>query len=88
MPDRAYWSALENLIAASRITIDRPAGSAHPLNAEIIYPLDYGYLSVTRAGDGAGVDVWIGRTLPRRLVGVIMTVDLFKHDVAQKLLLG
>ena len=88
MPDRAYWSTFENLIAASRITIDRPAGSAHPLNGEIIDPLDYGYLSVTRAGDGAGVDVWIGSTLPRRLVGVIMTVDLFKHDVAQKLLLG
>ena len=88
MPDRAYWSALENLIAAIRITIDRSAGSAHALNTEIIYALDYEYLSVTRAGDGAGVDVWIGSTLPRRLVEVIMTVDLFKHDVEQKLLLG
>ena len=88
MPSAEYWNALDQLIESSRIEIDRPAGSIHPRHADVIYPLDYGYLVETRAADGAGVDVWIGTAGHRRLVGLIMTVDASKRDVEQKLLLG
>lgn len=83
-----YWSALDALIDASEISIDRPRGSAHPHYPEVIYPLDYGFLAATRAGDGDGVDLWLGSAGHQRLVAVILTVDLFKRDVEQKLLLG
>ena len=68
--------------------IDRPKGSAHPHNPELIYPLDYGYLTDTRSGDGHGVDVWIGSLKRRVITGVICTVDAGKRDTEVKILLG
>ena len=68
--------------------VDRPKGSAHPRIPGLIYPLDYGYLTDLRSGDGDGVDVWIG-TLKRRVItGVICTVDVAKRDTEVKILLG
>lgn len=84
----AFWRTLERLVAASEVVIDRPAGSAHPRYPEIRYPLDYGYLKGTHANDGDGVDVWLGASGSRAVVGVLNTVDLVKRDVEMKVLLG
>lgn len=83
-----FWHSCEALIASSALVIDRPRDSAHPRYPEMRYPLDYGYLSETRAGDGAGIDVWVGTLPERRLVGLIVTVDLLKRESEIKLLLG
>lgn len=40
-------------------TIDRPLGSVHPGNPEMIYPINYGYVDGVFAGDGAEQDVYI-----------------------------
>jgi inorganic pyrophosphatase len=84
-----FWQQLDNLFSSSKIVIDRPRDSAHPRHPDIIYPMDYGYLDNTSAGDGDGIDVWIG-SLPGQgtLVGAIATVDLFKRDVELKLLIN
>jgi hypothetical protein len=55
-----FWRALDALVAASAVVVDRPRGSRHPRYPERTYPLDYGFLDGTRSGDGAGVDVWLG----------------------------
>ena len=68
--------------------IDRPRNSTHPRYPEIVYPLDYGYLEGSTAIDGGGVDIWLGESGNRDLTGVILTVDLFKHDAEIKILLG
>ncbi len=88
-----FWTHLDRLLADSALVIDRPRGSAHPRYPQRIYPLDYGYLDGTTAGDGAGIDVWVGSepgtpgSAPR--VGAILcTVDLLKRDVEIKLLIG
>ena len=39
--------------------IDRPLGSAHPRHPEMIYPINYGYVSDVFAGDGAEQDVYV-----------------------------
>jgi inorganic pyrophosphatase len=83
-----FWDYLDRLVATSQIVIDRPQGSTHPRYAEMVYPLDYGYLSGTLAMDGGGVDVWVGSQGGRRPVAVIGTVDLEKRDVELKILLG
>lgn len=83
-----FWHNLDQLIAASEIVLDRPAGSVHPRHADIIYPLDYGYLAGTSAGDGAGIDVWLGSLPERALVGIVCTADVSKRDAEIKLLLG
>jgi inorganic pyrophosphatase len=87
MPPAEFWSQVDELIASSRIVVDRPTNSPHPRYAEFIYPVDYGYLEGTTTGDGDGIDVWLG-TGPRHLVGLICTVDLWKRDMEVKLLLG
>lgn len=88
----AYWEALDALVAASTLVVDRPRASAHPRFPAIIYPLDYGYLAGTRGGDGDGVDVWLGAAAKRsgrlRVTAVVLTVDLGKRDAEVKLLLN
>lgn len=42
-----------------KLVIDRPKGSTHPNHSDLIYPLDYGYLEGTAAGDGHDIDVWL-----------------------------
>ena len=83
-----FWRAMEELIAASEIVIDRPRGSRHPRHLDIIYPLDYGYLSNTTSPDGEGIDVWLGSGEDRTLLAVLLSVDLEKRDSEIKLLLG
>lgn len=83
-----FWRALDALVAASTVVIDRPAGAAHPRYPDFIYPLDYGYLAGTLAADGGGIDVWLGSQPERRVTGVICTVDGIKRDAEIKVLLG
>lgn len=89
----AFWTSLEALVASCKLVLDRPAGTPHPHYAELIYPLDYGYLEATRAIDGEGLDCWLG-SLPRdasngpELNGVLITLDPRKKDVELKLLLA
>jgi inorganic pyrophosphatase len=83
-----FWEKLDNLIATIPLVIDRPKGSAHPRYSELIYPLDYGYLEGTTAGDGDGIDVWRGSLGDNRLVAVICAVDGVKLDAEVKLIIG
>lgn len=84
----AFWTVLDTLVATSAVTIDRPRGSAHPRFPDDRYPLDYGYLAGTTAGDGHGIDVFLGHPEAREVTGVVCTVDLNKRDAELKVLLG
>ena len=55
---------------------------------EAIYPVAYGYLKGTTAGDGEGIDVWVGSLTPGTITGVVCTVDMRKRDAELKLLYG
>jgi inorganic pyrophosphatase len=88
MAAEAFWQMIDALVASSRIIIDRPAGSPHPRYPDDIYPLDYGYLEDSRAGDGAGIDIWRGSLADAQPTGVIVTIDLHKRDSESKILLG
>jgi inorganic pyrophosphatase len=87
-PEAEFWRRLDGLVAERPVRIDRPRGSAHPRYPDFIYPLDYGYLDGTRAPDGAGLDVWVGRLAERRVTAVVCAVDAGKRDVELKLLIG
>lgn len=88
MNNPAFWQALDCLISASEIVIDRPKGSPHPRFPSRIYPLDYGYLAGTASMDGDGIDLWRGSDPAQRLDAVVCTVDLMKRDSEIKLLIG
>jgi inorganic pyrophosphatase len=83
-----FWTRLDSLIQAARVVVDRPKGSPHPRYPSIVYPLDYGYLEGTSAGDGDGIDVWRGSLVEAQLDAIVCTVDLVKRDAEIKLLLG
>jgi inorganic pyrophosphatase len=83
-----FWNALDDLVRAKTIVIDRPSGSAHPRYPDLIYPLDYGYLDETQAMDGGGIDVWVGSLDLCAVTGIVTTVDLFKKDAELKILIG
>jgi inorganic pyrophosphatase len=83
-----FWSYIDDLVATSRVVIDRPKGSRHPKITEAIYPLDYGYLEGTTGGDGDGIDVWVGSHGSARATAVGCTIDGRKRDAEIKILLG
>jgi len=86
--DSAFWLGMSELVRTGSIVIDRPQGRAHPRYSEMIYPLDYGYLENTSAGDGDGIDVWIGSDKEKKLTGILCTFDKLKRDAEIKLLIG
>jgi len=86
--DIRFWQEMTQLTKTNAITIDRPRGKPHPRYPGMIYPFDYGYLENTSAGDGDGIDVWIGTSKQRALTGILGTFDTFKRDAEIKLLIG
>lgn len=83
-----FFELLDRLVASTVPSIERPRGSDHPRIPGAVYPVDYGEIPGTVAGDGAGVDVFVGTAPGLGLVGVVLTCDLAKRDVETKLLLG
>lgn len=45
-----FWQKLDTLMFSSDCTIDRPKGSTHFKYSNLVYPVDYGFLSDTTAG--------------------------------------
>ena len=88
IPADRFWAALDALVSTSAVVVDRPRGSRHPRVSVAVYPLDYGYLEGTVAGDGDGIDVWIGSIRPAAVTGVVCTVDSEKRDAEVKVLIG
>lgn len=86
--DSNFWQCLDELLIQSKIIIDRPKGSAHPLYFQIVYELDYGYLDGTKSSDNEGIDVWLGTDAEQKLDAIVCTVDLVKKDSEIKLLIG
>ncbi len=84
-PPVVDWAAIEALIAANGLTIDRPRHTAHPRYPEVVYPLDYGYINGTVGEDGDPIDVFVG-SQPTGLVAATRTIDRRKGDTEVKLL--
>ncbi|MEH2093021.1 hypothetical protein [Nostoc sp.] len=82
-----FWQKLDRLVATSNLKIERPRGTSHPRYPSFIYPLDYGYLQDTQAGDRANIDVWIGSLSAKKVTAIICSVDLEKRDTEIKILL-
>lgn len=79
------WEAWESLIEENGITLDRPQGSEHPDYSDIIYPIDYGYINLTKGTDGQELDIFVGSG-KNGLVAAMLTNDLRKGDRECKLI--
>lgn len=72
------------------VTVDRPLGSVHPEHPGLVYPINYGFVAGTVAGDGEPLDAYVlgvdapVETATGRVVAVIERYD----DVEDKLVVA
>ena len=73
-----------------RVTIDRPLGSRHPQHADIVYPVNYGYLPNTVSGDGMPIDAYLlGVDEPlAEAEGLVVAVIIRSDDTEDKLVVA
>ena len=70
------------------ISIDRPIGSVHPKQDDIVYPINYGFIHKVLGGDGEELDVYLlGVDAPvkeyaARIIGIVHR----RNDVEDKLI--
>ena len=66
--------------------IDRPIGSQHPSNPNIVYTINYGYVENIFANDGEEQDVYVlGTNMPiKRFEGKVIAVYHRTNDIEDK----
>jgi len=57
--DGDLMHTLSQLGRTVTVTADRPAGSTHPDHPDMVYPVNYGYVSGISSGDGEWMDAYI-----------------------------
>ena len=72
------------------VTVDRPLGSYHPDYPDLYYPVNYGYIEGTVAGDGEEIDAYVLGidTLVSELRGRVVAIIHRKNDTEDKLVVA
>lgn len=83
-----FWQKLDSLYFSSSVVIDRPKNSKHPKYEDMIYPVDYGYLTDTLSTDGSQIDVFFGSDESKKINSIAVSTDIIKRDCEIKLLIG
>ncbi|MFT4038759.1 MAG: inorganic diphosphatase [Thermomicrobiales bacterium] len=73
-----------------QVVIDRPLGSAHPRHPDLCYPVNYGELPGTLAGDGQPIDAYVlGVAAPcAAFDGEVIAILARADDVEDKLVVA
>lgn len=83
-----FWQKLDTLYLSSQLVIDRPKNTCHYKYSNLIYPVDYGYLSDTTSTDAAPIDVFKGSLKSSKIQAIIVSADILKKDCEVKLVVG
>lgn len=72
------------------VVMDRPLGSAHPDYADMIYPINYGYIPGTLAADGEAIDAYVlGPDKPlETFEGKVIAIVKRENDIEDKLVVA
>lgn len=72
------------------VVVDRPLGSRHPRHPDTVYPVNYGYIPNTEAGDLEPIDAYIlGVDVPvSSFIGEVVAIVIRRDDVEGKLVVG
>ena len=72
------------------VVIDRPMGTTHPRESDIVYPINYGYIPGTMAPDGHPIDAYVlGADSPlRKCSARVIAVIRRRDDVEDKLVVA
>ncbi|MGJ0961409.1 Inorganic pyrophosphatase [Faecalicoccus pleomorphus] len=83
-----FWQKMDTLLLSSTCKIDHPQGSSHPIYANLIYPVDYGYLQDTVGTDTQPIHVFKGKKTVHNVGAIVISADILKKDCEVKLLVG
>lgn len=82
-----FWQKLDTLFVSSNVSIERPAGTRHPLYSNLLYPVDYGYLLETGDG-GKNISLFKGSTSVTTIQTIVIVVDILKKELEVKVLIS
>ena len=83
-----FWQKLDSLYFSSSVVIGRPKNSKHPRYDDMVYPVDYGYLTDTISSDGSQIDVFFGSDTNKKIKSIAVSTDIIKRDSEVRLLIG
>lgn len=83
-----FWQKLDTLIMSSQLILDKPKGTVHHQYANLIYPVDYGYLQDTFSVDTAPIYAYKGTLPTDEANAIIVSADILKKDCVAKILIG
>ena len=83
-----FWQKLDTLYFSSSVVLTQPAGSSHPAYTNLVYPVDYGFLSDTLSQDDSGIAVYKGSLADNQVNTILVAADILKKDIEVKLLVG
>lgn len=83
-----FWQKIDTLMFSSSCTIDRPKGSTHFKYSNLVYPVDYGYLSDTTESGQGTIHIFKGSQSTFNVGAIIVSADILKKDCEVKLLIG
>lgn len=72
------------------VVIDRPLGSRHPRHPDLAYPVNYGYVPNTEAGDREALDAYVlGVTVAiSSFIGEVIAIIMRIDDIEDKLIVA
>lgn len=83
-----FWQKLDTIFLSSSFQLKQAAGSAHPMYANLIYPVDYGILKDTLSPDQQGIAMYRGSVSSHQVGTIIVAADILNKDVEVKFLVG
>ena len=83
-----FWQKLDTLYLSSQLVVDRPKNTCHYKYSNLVYPVDYGYLSDSTGSDQSPIDVFKGSVKSTKVGAIVVTADILKKDCEAKLLIG
>lgn len=83
-----FWQKMDTIFLSSDLKIDRPKGSTHFKYPNLVYPVDYGFLSDTTGSDQSPIDVFKGSLSCYQVQAVAVSADILKKDCEVKVLVG
>ena len=83
-----FWQKIDTIVLSSSCTIDRPKGQCHYKYKNLVYPVDYGYLSDTLGTDQSPIDIFVGSIQTNSIGAIAISADILKKDCEVKFLQG
>lgn len=83
-----FWQKLDALFFSSKLVIHYPKNTHHEKYINLVYPVDYGYLTDTSKQEEKPIAAFKGSLSSHFISSIIVSADILNKDCAVKLLIG